>query len=160
ALCTLAEQDPSHDCRCPPDKPVFNASRRACVEVEAKTAAVEAQPVKPAEPEPPAVSPEKKPEIVRTPPPPKPKPNAEPEKATASSKPVAQPQRVAATAKQAEIDVPAAQRRKSSNAPRLARTASLDEKEHHCRALQVWGAGLHRCVPFAIYLLGRPFAMT
>jgi hypothetical protein len=161
--CAAAEADPAQACRCPADRPVLNAQKSACVTIESTVAA--APPPKPADPEAAKSPKESVPEAKI----------AEPEPQMAVEKPkphvaAARPEpRVAAVKSEPRV----APRRERKSPPKRIRTASLEPKvkrsvqnsaaeagagKRRCRAFQVWGPRLNRCVPFAVFMIGRVFA--
>lgn len=132
--CAAADGDPHRSCRCPPDKPVLNAAKSACVPAETAASA------------PPAT-------IEETEPAAKPSnlPTAKPRRSMAeetSGKPRASTKPQPDFAKDPERK-PAVRK---GNPP--AKMASAESKRH-CRGLQRWGRKLQRCVPLPIFLIGR-----
>ncbi len=141
--CPASGADASNFCRCPPDRPVFNAALKACATIGTTQASANSADVQSPELPKPAAKPPITAETKRAPP---------HSAATASfhSRAPKTATRAIQSRRTAALDRKPAVRQRST----LARA----EVQRRCRAFQRWGPTLKRCVPWPIRLMGRIFA--
>jgi hypothetical protein len=154
AKCPAADQDAAQFCRCPTERPVFNAAANSCLAVEVQVAAVQPEPEivgsNPKKIEPPA-----KTEAV-APQPPDCAADSVWDKAKGRCIRAAEPR-----VRDRAVRIASVHR----TTPPLPRRAVRREIRHHsvvrhdCPGLQVWGPRIQQCVPYVFYLAGRVFGV-
>jgi len=153
AVCPTSDGDPSNFCRCPSDKPVFNAAQNACMpirsaQVAANNSASESTTVE-ARPKPTG-----KPSS-----PPGDTARVEAAKPAVADSTVAKPAPVESSSSK-HARPPVEGHKTASTQPKINRKrqdVAREEPQPRCRGLQRWGPYMKRCVPLPIYLMGGLF---